>query len=121
VQPLFEFWAKSGREGEPAPMHSVPHHSLNVAACALVLLDAYPAPVPVPSDTLAALVALTMAATSLARFRRRFLPCGRPRSVHSLGRCRASMTMPNTRCFAVLICCLRTGRASVLGFRYSAL
>jgi len=56
--PLFEFWAKSGREGEPALMHSVPHHSLDVAACALVLLDAYQAPVPVPSRTLAALVAL---------------------------------------------------------------
>jgi CRISPR-associated endonuclease/helicase Cas3 len=58
MPPLFEFWAKSGRDGEPAPMHSVPHHSLDVAASALVLLDAYRAPVPAPSCTLAALVAL---------------------------------------------------------------
>jgi hypothetical protein len=41
MEPLFEFWAKSGREGAPAPMHSVPHHSLDVAASAVVLLTAY--------------------------------------------------------------------------------
>ncbi|HET9848464.1 MAG TPA: CRISPR-associated helicase Cas3' [Candidatus Dormibacteraeota bacterium] len=57
MPPLFEFWAKSGRDGEPAPMHSVPHHSLDVAACALVLLEAYRAPAAVPNSTLAALVA----------------------------------------------------------------
>ena len=58
LSPLFEFWAKSGRDGESAPMHSVPHHSLDVAACALVLLEAYRPPVPVASKTLATLVAL---------------------------------------------------------------
>ena len=56
--PLFEFWAKSGREGEPAPMHSVPHHSLDVAASAAVLLSAFRSPVDVPTATLATLVAL---------------------------------------------------------------
>jgi len=40
LAPLFEFWAKSGGEGEPAPMHSVPHHCLDVAASAAVLLAA---------------------------------------------------------------------------------
>jgi CRISPR-associated endonuclease/helicase Cas3 len=39
-------------------MHSVPHHSLDVAACALVLLSAFRPPVEVPDATLAALVAL---------------------------------------------------------------
>lgn len=58
AEPLFEFWAKSGREGEPAPMHSVPHHSLDVAASAMVLLSAFRPPVDVPAATLAALIAL---------------------------------------------------------------
>jgi CRISPR-associated endonuclease Cas3-HD len=58
LEPFFEFWAKSGREGEPAPMHSVPHHSLDVAASALVLLTTYRAPFEVAATTLAALVAL---------------------------------------------------------------
>ena len=58
MEPQFEFWAKSGREGEPAPMHSVPHHSLDVAASAMVLLSAFRPPVDVPAATLAALVAL---------------------------------------------------------------
>jgi len=57
MAPLFEFWAKSGREGEP-PMHSVPHHSLDVAACAFVLAQAYRSPVEVGAATLAALIAL---------------------------------------------------------------
>jgi CRISPR-associated endonuclease/helicase Cas3 len=55
---IFEFWAKSGREGETAPMHSVPHHSLDVAASAYVLLSPFRVPVSVPAPTLAALVAL---------------------------------------------------------------
>jgi CRISPR-associated endonuclease/helicase Cas3 len=58
VEPLFEFWAKSGRAGEAAPMHSVPHHSLDVAASAFVLLTAFRAPIDVPDATLAFLVAL---------------------------------------------------------------
>jgi CRISPR-associated endonuclease/helicase Cas3 len=58
MEPPFEFWAKSGREGEPAPMHSVPHHSLDVAASAVVLLTAFRSPVDLPAATLAALVAL---------------------------------------------------------------
>jgi CRISPR-associated endonuclease/helicase Cas3 len=55
---LFEFWAKSGREGEPALMHSVPHHSLDVAASATVLLTAFRPPVEVPDACLAVLVAV---------------------------------------------------------------
>ena len=39
-------------------MHSVPHHSLDVAASALVLLTAFRPPIDVPAPTLAALVAL---------------------------------------------------------------
>ena len=54
---MFQFWAKSGREGELAPMHSVPHHSLDVAASALVLLSALRIPVAVPVTALAALIA----------------------------------------------------------------
>ena len=53
MEPLFEFWAKSGREGEPAPMDSVPHHSLDDAASAVVLLTAFRSPVDVPAATLA--------------------------------------------------------------------
>jgi CRISPR-associated endonuclease/helicase Cas3 len=58
LDPLFEFWAKSGRTGEAAPMHSVPHHSLDVAASAFVLLTAFRAPIDVLDATLAFLVAL---------------------------------------------------------------
>jgi CRISPR-associated endonuclease/helicase Cas3 len=57
LAPSFEFWAKSGRDGEPAPMHSVPHHSLDVAASGLMLLRAFKSPIPVPAATLAALLA----------------------------------------------------------------
>jgi CRISPR-associated endonuclease/helicase Cas3 len=39
-------------------MHSVPHHSLDVAASAMMLLTAFRPPVDVPAETLAALVAL---------------------------------------------------------------
>lgn len=52
MEPLFEFWAKSVREDEPAPMYSVPHHSLDVAAS---LLTAFRSPVDVPAATLARL------------------------------------------------------------------
>lgn len=55
---LFEFWAKSGREGDRALMHSVPHHSLDVAASAFVLLSAFRCPIAVEDTALAALVAL---------------------------------------------------------------
>jgi CRISPR-associated endonuclease/helicase Cas3 len=54
---MFQFWAKSGREGEPAPMHSVPHHCLDVAASATILLDAFRPPVAVPAAALSTLVA----------------------------------------------------------------
>ena len=54
---MFDFWAKSGREGEPAPMHSVPHHSLDVAASASVLVSVFRPPVAVPGDALIALAA----------------------------------------------------------------
>ncbi len=56
--PLFEFWAKSRREGDPAPMHSVPHHSLDVAASAFVLLSAFRCSIDVEKAALAMLVAL---------------------------------------------------------------
>ncbi|MGE0258101.1 MAG: CRISPR-associated helicase Cas3' [Alphaproteobacteria bacterium] len=55
-EPLFQFWAKSGQDG--GPMHSVPHHSLDVAASALVLLSAFRPPVAIAPATLTALVAL---------------------------------------------------------------
>ncbi len=58
MQVMFEFWAKSGHEGELVRMHSAPHHSLDVAACAMVLLPAFPPPADIPAATLAALVAL---------------------------------------------------------------
>ena len=54
---MFDFWAKSGREGEPAPMHSVPHHSLDVAASAAVLVPVFRPPVAVPGGALIALTA----------------------------------------------------------------
>jgi CRISPR-associated endonuclease/helicase Cas3 len=54
---MLQFWAKSGREGEPARMHSVPHHCLDVAASAAVLLTAFRIPVAVPTSALAALIA----------------------------------------------------------------
>lgn len=38
LEPLFEFW-ESGREGEPAPMHSLPHNSLDLAASRLGAID----------------------------------------------------------------------------------
>jgi HD domain len=42
--PMFTFWAKSGRDQEAA-MHSVPHHCLDVAAVAAVLLTMLHIPV----------------------------------------------------------------------------
>jgi len=39
-------------------MHSIAHHGMDVAACASVLLDTFRAPVGVPSEALAALIAL---------------------------------------------------------------
>src|SRR3954451_19210453 len=53
---LFQFWAKSGEDG--GPMHSVPHHSLDVAASALVLLSAFKPPITIAPATVAALIAL---------------------------------------------------------------
>src|SRR4051812_29122392 len=44
-EPMFQFWAKSGQDG--GPMHSVPHHILDVAASAIALLAAYRPPVEV--------------------------------------------------------------------------
>jgi CRISPR-associated endonuclease/helicase Cas3 len=58
LEPLFQFWAKSGRDGDPAPMHSVPHHSLDVAASAFVLLSAFRPPIAIEKAALAMLVAL---------------------------------------------------------------
>jgi CRISPR-associated endonuclease/helicase Cas3 len=58
MEAMFQFWAKSARDGELAPMHSVPHHSLDVAASAMVLLETFRTPVPIPAATLATLVAL---------------------------------------------------------------
>jgi CRISPR-associated endonuclease/helicase Cas3 len=54
--PLFQFWAKSGQDG--GPMHSVPHHSMDVAASALVLHSAFKLSIAIAPATLAALVAL---------------------------------------------------------------
>jgi CRISPR-associated endonuclease/helicase Cas3 len=55
---MLEFWAKSGRPEDAAPMHSVPHHSLDVAACARLLVPTLRPPVDVEPATLASLVAL---------------------------------------------------------------
>ena len=57
MEKFLEFWAKSSRPGDPAPMHSVAHHSLDVAACAAALLEVFPPPVTLPAAPLAALVA----------------------------------------------------------------
>jgi len=43
---FLEFWAKSARPGDLAPMHSVAHHSLDVAACAIRLVEAFRPRVP---------------------------------------------------------------------------
>lgn len=55
---MLDFWAKSGRDDDPAPMHSVAHHGMDVAACASVLLGVFTPPVDVPPEALAALIAL---------------------------------------------------------------
>lgn len=55
---MLDFWAKSGRTGEPVTMHSVVHHSLDVAAAAAALVPLLRAPTPIPTATLTALIAL---------------------------------------------------------------
>lgn len=58
-EPMLSFWAKSGRDGDAVPMHSVPHHCLDVAAAAFLLLAQFPPPVAgVPALWVAALAAL---------------------------------------------------------------
>lgn len=55
---MLDFWAKSGRPGDAAPMQSVAHHSLDVAACALHLTPRMRPPLAFAPGTIAALVAL---------------------------------------------------------------
>ena len=55
---MLTFWAKSGRPDDTATMHSVPHHSLDVAACALLVARVSRPPAGVEAATLATLVAL---------------------------------------------------------------
>ncbi len=57
-RPMLTFWAKSGQQGDAAPMHSVAHHSLDVAACTLLLAPMLRQPVPIAAETIAFLVAL---------------------------------------------------------------
>src|SRR5574340_436655 len=54
---FLQFWAKSAPPGDAAPMHSIAHHSLDVAASAFVLLETWRPPVAVPAASLAALIA----------------------------------------------------------------
>ncbi len=58
MQEFLEFWAKSSPSGDLPPMHSVAHHSLDVAAVASVLLEAFAPPVQVESTTVTGLLAL---------------------------------------------------------------
>ncbi len=55
---MLEFWAKSGRPDDAVLMHSVAHHSLDVAACAQHLAPRLRPPVAIAPETIAALVAL---------------------------------------------------------------
>jgi len=55
---MLDFWAKSGRGDAVVPMHSVAHHSLDVAAAATMLLAELRPPPGIASQTLAALVAV---------------------------------------------------------------
>ena len=55
---MLGFWAKSGRAGAPAVMHSIAHHSLDVAAAATLLFPILRSPVTIPAATLTAFVAL---------------------------------------------------------------
>jgi len=54
---MLDFWAKSGRAEGPA-MHSIAHHSLDVAAVAITIRPELRAPVAISAATLAALVAV---------------------------------------------------------------
>jgi CRISPR-associated endonuclease/helicase Cas3 len=54
---FLQFWAKSGRQDDTAPMHSIAHHSCDVAACTAALLETFPPPPAVPAGALVALVA----------------------------------------------------------------
>ncbi len=55
---MLAFWAKSGRCDEVATMHSIAHHSLDVAAAAAMLLPELRLPQGIAPQTLVALVAL---------------------------------------------------------------
>jgi CRISPR-associated endonuclease/helicase Cas3 len=55
---MLEFWAKSGHPGDAALMHSVAHHSLDVAACAMHLAPRMRSPVSIDPAAIAALVTL---------------------------------------------------------------
>lgn len=55
---MLAFWAKSGHGDDTAEMHSIAHHSLDVAAAAATLLPELRLPARIESQTLVALVAL---------------------------------------------------------------
>ncbi len=55
---MLDFWAKSGRGDATVPMHSVAHHSLDVAAAAAMLLPELRLPPGIAPQTLVAMVAL---------------------------------------------------------------
>lgn len=55
---MFEFWGKSDPADDGMGMHSVAHHSLDVAAAAAALLPIFPPPVEVPAAPIVALIAL---------------------------------------------------------------
>jgi len=55
---MLDFWAKSSRGDAAVPMHSVAHHSLDVAAAATMLLEELRPPERIAPQTLVTLVAL---------------------------------------------------------------
>lgn len=55
---MLDFWAKSGRGEDVTQMHSIAHHSIDVAAAAAVLLKDLRLPPGIMPQTLVALVAL---------------------------------------------------------------
>src|SRR5579859_1324696 len=55
---MFAFWGKSYAPDDAPAMHSVPHHCLDVAAAATVLLPIFPPPINIPAASVVALIAL---------------------------------------------------------------
>ena len=90
---MLDFWAKSRRDGDLAPMHSIAHHGMDVAACASVLLDTFRAPVGVPSEALAALIALHDIGKFTRTFQGKVEPLWPPSLAHTKSR---SPAIPTT-------------------------